>query len=233
MEQWKRGIAVFDRQIPSGSHAGKQGYFFAGQVLEQRDHATNANHRQHRAKSNANQMASKQEAQQDGESDVTQVKAVFGKAHVPMDAIRKSLDDAVTRVGNEPHGKRHGGTDASAQNCQKQDYYAKGELIRPARRAGRKVRQKRSEQVQKTGENQTEGNLQQIHQQHETLIAFRMLPPLDAVQNQFHYNKGTIKNHGRIAKVQLENLGNAVGDRNNRRNAEPGFGVQRQTHCQN
>ena len=91
---WNEAIekGFINRQILLGSHAGKQSYFSAGQMLEQRNHAANANHRQNRAKPNANQVAGKQKPQQDGESDVAQVKAVFGKAHVSMDAIRKGTD---------------------------------------------------------------------------------------------------------------------------------------------
>ena len=129
-----------------------------------------------------------------------------------MGAVRKGLDNAIARVGYDPHGERHGRPHTGAQDSQQQHYKAQGEPVGPARRSGGKIREKGAEQVEKPGEYQTQRNLQHVHQQYKAVIGFGVLLPLNAVQDQLGQHKHTVKKHGGVAEVQLKDLGNAVGN---------------------
>lgn len=69
-------------------------------------------------------------------------------------------------------------------------------------RPGGKIREKGPEQIQKTGKNKAEGNLQNIHQQHQPLVGLRMLLPLNGVQNQLNQHKHAVEEHGGVAEVE-------------------------------
>lgn len=59
-----------------------------------------------------------------------------------------------------------------------------------------------------------------------------MQPPLNGVQDQLDQHKHAVEEQGGVAEVQLKDLGNAVGNRNDGGNAQTGLGVQGQTQGQ-
>ena len=201
-------------------------------MLKQSDHPAHADHRQHGSDAHADQTACKQQAQGDRDGDVQKIKAVFGKADIFVDAVRDGLHNSIPRVGDNSHGKRHRSAHAGADDRQNQNQQTKRKVLVPAVRAGGKIRQESTEQIEKPGKNQAERDLQNIHQQNQFLILLRACSSPHEMQNQFDCNENTVENHRHVSEVASENLRCAVRDRNNRRNTQTRFGVQRQTHRQ-
>ena len=124
-----------------------------------------------------------------------QIKHVLGKALIPAHPLGHRLDDAVPRVGDQPHVDGEGHPHPRQHDGQGQHR----QIFRQA--VGRRlIGDAGAAQIQQPAEHQAQGKSQQCGQP---------LPPLP--EKQLHHHKDPVEHKGHVAEIQLKDLGHTVG----------------------
>ena len=117
-----------------------------------------------------------------------------------------------------------------AYDRQQQHGQPGGQLGQAVRTTG-EVRQQRDKQVEEPRKNQAERDLEHIQQQRQTAAAGCALPcaPVRQMQHQLDQHENAVQHKRGVAKVERKDLGDAVRNRDDRGNPQPGLGVECQT----
>ena len=138
-------------------------HFLHKQMIEQRDNTADTENGNNGSKTDANEMMRENQTDTAGQTDVKQIKAVFCEADGFSDKIRNCLHDAVSWVRDDAHVERHGGADAGTDDTARQNKKLIAKALRRRNPSGK--------QIHKSGEYQTQRQLQQIHDEKQVEIA--------------------------------------------------------------
>ena len=121
-------------------HACGSCHFFHKKMIKYCDHASYAKYGDDSSKSDTDQLMSEEQANGSGKADIKEVETVLGEPNRFPDTVGNGLYDPVSRVGDDTHVQRHGGTnpgkDDSGGKDQKSGWHIVG---RSWQQSGKKV----------------------------------------------------------------------------------------------
>lgn len=95
-------------------------HFFHKKAIEDRDNTAYAKYSDHSSKADADQLMSEEQANGSGKADIKEVETVLGEPNRFPDTVGNGLYDPVSRVGDDTHVQRHGGTNPGKDDSRRQ-----------------------------------------------------------------------------------------------------------------
>lgn len=160
--------------------------------VEERNHAACAKHAGKGSDADPDYMAGKGQRQSAGRQYAAHVYDVFGQTKFQAGPVGDCLYDAVAGAHDQAHIKSEGGSDPNQYDCEDQYQNARGKCLRG--------RNHRGIEVEKTGEEYAERQLQNIHDNCFLLVG-RSSFSGKKMQGNLNEDKKAVQEEGGIAQL--------------------------------
>ena len=120
--------------VEINTHACGSCHFVHKKAIEDRNNTAYAKYSDHSSKADADQLMSEEQANGSGKADIKEVETVLGEPNRFPDTVGNGLYDPVSRVGDDTHVQRHGGTNPGKDDSGGKDQKSGWHIVRGCRK---------------------------------------------------------------------------------------------------